>query len=229
MEKIKFIWFDLGYTLLYSEREVPYQKYLGTLGYHLKVDKIERAFHVADKYFMREKKGFFNRAATLYMDEYLARLNHYLNIHDVILYKDMMHAYIKMNLKPSWKAFDYAITTLENLKSRNVGIGIISNWDHTARPILDQLGLTHYFDEIIISSEVNITKPNRAIFELALEKAKVDGSKCIYVGDNYYDDIVGCKQVGIKGKLINRFGRFGIEEVDCKAYAGVHEVVAELS
>ncbi|GAU79483.1 HAD family hydrolase [Fusibacter sp. 3D3] len=228
MRKITFAWFDLGYTLLYSEREVPYQKFLETRGHYRAVEEIEKVFHMADKYFMREKRGFFNKEATLYMDEYLTKLNQYLNIHDVISYKEMLQVYKANHFKPTWKAYDYAVTTLENLKSRDIGIGIISNWDHTARPILDQLGLTSYFDEIIISSEINITKPNRAIFELALQKAKVDSSSCIYVGDNYYDDIVGCKQVGIKGKLINRFGRFGIEELDYKAYTGVHEVVAEI-
>lgn len=36
----------------------------------------------------------------------------------------------------------------------------------------------------------------------------------MYVGDNYYDDVIGSSKVGMESCLINRFGNVGIEEID---------------
>jgi len=95
-------------------------------------------------------------------------------------------------------------------------MGIISNWDHSARGLLAAHGLTGFFDPIVISSEVGCEKPSERIFRIALEKAGVPAERCLYVGDNYYDDAVGCRKVGMRPLILNPYGRLGIEEIeDC--------------
>ena len=38
----------------------------------------------------------------------------------------------------------------------------------------------------------------------------------MYVGDNYYDDCLGSRKVGMNALIINRFGSLGVEEIeDC--------------
>jgi putative hydrolase of the HAD superfamily len=61
---------------------------------------------------------------------------------------------------------------------------------------------------------VGCAKPNEKIFKLALDKAGVDASRCLYIGDNYYDDTLGSDKVGMRSLIINRFGRFGVEELE---------------
>lgn len=68
-------------------------------------------------------------------------------------------------------------------------------------------------DHIIVSSEVQVEKPDVRIFLKAAELAGVDPKQCLYVGDNYYDDVVGSAKAGMKPILINRFGTLGIEEI----------------
>jgi putative hydrolase of the HAD superfamily len=95
-------------------------------------------------------------------------------------------------------------------------MGIISNWDWTARDVLATAGLIHYFDPIVISAEVDCMKPESRIFELALEEAKTPAHRCLYIGDNYYDDALGSRKVGMQALIVNRFGTLGVEEVkDC--------------
>ena len=95
-------------------------------------------------------------------------------------------------------------------------MGIISNWDWTARDILTAAGLIDYFDPIVISAEVDCNKPESRIFELALEKAGIPAHQCLYIGDNYYDDAIGSRKVGMNPLIINRFGNLGVEEIeDC--------------
>jgi putative hydrolase of the HAD superfamily len=42
----------------------------------------------------------------------------------------------------------------------------------------------------------------------------VEARRCIYVGDNYYDDCLGSRKVGMNTLIINRFGSLGVEEID---------------
>ena len=34
------------------------------------------------------------------------------------------------------------------------------------------------------------------------------------MGDNYYDDAVGSRKVGMQALILNRFGKLGVEEID---------------
>ncbi len=56
---ISFVWFDIGYTLLYMQRETTYQKALREFGIDVPLEDIEIEFHLTDKLFMREYPGFF--------------------------------------------------------------------------------------------------------------------------------------------------------------------------
>jgi putative hydrolase of the HAD superfamily len=112
------------------------------------------------------------------------------------------------------------------LKRRAVGLGVISNWDCTARDILTATGLIDFFDHVIISCEVNCAKPDPKIFNLALQKTAAEPRKSLYVGDNYYDDALGSRKVGMNVVIINRFGTLGVEEIrDCIIIRDISEVL----
>lgn len=112
------------------------------------------------------------------------------------------------------------------LKRHQIRLGVISNWDCTARDILSAAGLIDFFEHIIISCEVNCNKPDPRIFNLALQKAAVKAHECIYVGDNYYDDAVGSRKVGMEALIINRFGTLGVEELNnCTIIGDISEVM----
>ncbi|NPE31890.1 hypothetical protein HNV12_28810, partial [Methanococcoides sp. SA1] len=75
-----YLWFDLGYTLLYLNREKAYQQALAELDINLPLETIERGFHFMDKLFMREYPGLFGGAPGIYMPWFLGRLNYQLGI-----------------------------------------------------------------------------------------------------------------------------------------------------
>ena len=56
---VSFVWFDMGYTLLYMQRETTYQLALRNFDIEVPLADIEREFHLTDKLFMREYPGFF--------------------------------------------------------------------------------------------------------------------------------------------------------------------------
>jgi putative hydrolase of the HAD superfamily len=209
-----FIWFDIGYTLLYNLREPTYQQVLREHGAEVSEHDLVHAFHWVDKIFMREYPGVLGKDPRTYSPWYLGVLNYHLGLRLDLCRVFTRWRELQDATKDYWRAFDFAPAVLERLKNRGCGLGIISNWDPSARSILTRQGLAEYFQPIIISSEVGIEKPDERIFRLALEKAGVPASRCLYVGDNYYDDAIGAMKVGMPSVIVNRFERKGIGEID---------------
>jgi putative hydrolase of the HAD superfamily len=212
--KIAFVWFDIGYTLLYMQREITYQKALREFGVDVPVEEIEKEFHLTDKLFMREYPGFFLHPREVFMPAYLGIMNYRLGLSVNLCELDACWEAVKKEVSNYWLPFNGVGEVLLELKRRSIRLGVISNWDCTARDILDGAGLTDFFDHLVISSEVDCSKPDARIFELALQKASVEARRCLYVGDNYYDDCLGSRKVGINPLIINRFGSLGVEEID---------------
>jgi len=224
--RVSFIWFDIGYTLLYMQRESTYQEALREFGIDKPMDDIKRGFHLTDKLFMREYPGIFLKPREVYMPSYLGILNYRMGINLNVCELDAYWEEVKKNMDNYWLPFKGVSEVLNTLKKDSIGLGVISNWDCTARDVLDAAGLIDYFDHLIISCEVGVNKPDPQIFKLALQTADVKAQECIYVGDNYYDDVLGSRKVGIVAVIINRFGTLGIEEInDCPIIGDISNVL----
>jgi len=223
-----YVWFDLGYTLVYRERERAYKTYLEHLGVLVSLEELKEAYHLADKFFMREKPGHLGQEPDTYMDEYLKIVNQHIHLKKTISYSDLKAFYRENPVEDGWKLYPWVITTLEALKKRGIRVGIISNWDRSGPKVLEAVGIKNYFDTIVFSYAEQIEKPDKRIFEIALERAGIHNKDCLYIGDNYYDDILGCRQVHMDGALLNVYGKLGMEELDMPTYTGIDKVVESL-
>lgn len=106
-----------------------------------------------------------------------------------------------------WRLFEDTVPALEALKTHGYRLAIISNWDHRLFSIVPQLGLGDYFEVVIASSAVGISKPGRGIFEEALKRMSVPAEACAHVGDSLSDDYEGARSAGLKPVLIDRSER----------------------
>lgn len=218
---IKYIWFDLGYTLVYLKREKRLQDILSKAYKYIDIREIEMAYHLTDKFFMREHRGLLCQPKKKFMPLYLEKL--FDNLHLELDNKYLNMLLNRKSLEEEWVAYESVISVLSTLKSNSIRIGLISNWDNTSRSVLKQNNLYDLLDDIVISSEVGYEKPSKEIFTFALNKAKVKSDECLYVGDNYYDDVVGCNKVKMKALLINPYGKIGIEELN------YYEIISNIS
>lgn len=94
---------------------------------------------------------------------------------------------------------------LERLQAQGFRIGIVSNFAPTLKAILEDKGILHYFDPVIVSTEVGLEKPDPAIFQLALERAGLGAKDVLYIGDHETNDIWAPGQVGIDAVRIIRY------------------------
>ena len=209
---IQRVFFDLGLTLAESDVPARYVEYFAQMGRQVSPQGAQRAYHLANKYFMREHRGALGKGNKEVLRQFLRRVCGELNMPEL---GEGLYELALADRRPAkWTAFPFTREVLQDLRARGLRTGLISNWDPSCRSVLEQNGLTPYLDPILVSSEVGVEKPDRRIFEKALELSGEDPRECLYVGDNYYDDGVGASQVGMAFCILNPPDKLGIEELD---------------
>ncbi|QFG01215.1 HAD family hydrolase [Psychrobacillus glaciei] len=91
-----------------------------------------------------------------------------------------------------------------NTIKMHVKVAIITNGSiQRQKAKIINTNLNSFFDIIIISEEVGFSKPDKRIFELALNKLNVQPEEVLFVGDDIEKDIDGCQNADIKGIWFN--------------------------
>ena len=97
------------------------------------------------------------------------------------------------------RLFPHIVEILEGLKERGAGVYLVSNAQACfTKDELDELGITKFFDGILISSDAGVKKPDTEIFNIAFDKFSLDKNECFYVGNDLHDDVLGASSAGIK-------------------------------
>ena len=90
---------------------------------------------------------------------------------------------------------------------RHVPIGVVSN------NVLDEqqeklriCGLDRFVDELVVSAEVGVSKPDPEIFRVAINRLGVSAQQAVMVGDSWAADIEGARAAGIRAIWFNPTG-----------------------
>ena len=109
------------------------------------------------------------------------------------------------------------ISILELAKENDVKLGIITNGpsEHQWSKITT-LGIESWIgrENIIVSGDYGINKPDVRIFEIMKEKLQLPNDSLYYIGDSIENDIVGANNAGWKSIWINRYKQKSPKEVD---------------
>lgn len=119
---------------------------------------------------------------------------------------DMAEAFV-WALGAHGELYDGAREVLASLASM-ASLGLITNGlSDVQRSRLSRLGIADYFDAIVISSEVGVTKPRPEIFDIAFDQlGQPDKSDTVMVGDSLTSDIAGGRNFGIDTCWYNPHG-----------------------
>jgi HAD superfamily hydrolase (TIGR01549 family) len=116
--------------------------------------------------------------------------------------------------------------TLGALKERGFTLGVLSNRMTAFHDQLSEWGLGGYFDCSLAAGEFNAWKPDIAIFQHALKQLDAEPTQTVYVGDNYFADVVGARTAGLSPILVDPEGLF--PEADCPVIHNVGELLTLL-
>lgn len=209
----KVVFFDVGGTLIAPQPSLPeiYRRVLLPLG----IDCDAAVFRQAavetwgefDALVGRggDRYSHFPGGERTYWRRYVARLlGRLANGHRAAEAEAALHA--AFSDPAAWAVFPEARETLKLLKARGLRLGVISNWDSRLRRLLGSLALAGEFEAIVVSCEVGVEKPSRAIFESALGTMGVRPGEAFHVGDDLVSDYDGARAAGIGSALIVRRG-----------------------
>lgn len=96
---------------------------------------------------------------------------------------------------------------LERIR-QEYSIAVISNADGRIDAVLRRCGIEDCFASITDSGKVGHEKPHSAIFNAALREMKADAAESLYVGDVYSVDYVGARNAGMQAILFDVAGAY---------------------
>ncbi len=116
-----------------------------------------------------------------------------------------------------------ALEVLRSLKEAGFTLGIVSNRYHPLDEELKKNGLEPYISFHLVAGEVNSWKPDTRIFLEAVLRLHIDPCEACYVGDNYYSDVVGARNAGLRPVLFDPDQVF--PEAECDVIHKISDLV----
>ena len=201
MPKCRFIFFDVGNTLLFPNRA----RMLAPLAEdrHPTLEAWQalerRTKHEFDQGLMKGKvdHGFWWTFHTYLLQE--------LNAFDDALRNRLIE---NTQNSANWdQILPGTREALERLR-KQYAIAVISNADGRIDAVLRRCGIVDCFQSITDSGHIGHEKPHPAIFETALREMKANAADSLYVGDVYSVDYLGARQAGMQAVLFDVAGAY---------------------
>ena len=167
MDKIEWIFFDMGYTLV-NEDEAHNRRIDIAIKELADIGK-----HVSREQFWEEiyRQGAAGNAP-------VPSTARYYGLKKAVQYTSDGEC-----------AYEDAKETLLALKSKKYKLGIIANQPLGSTERLEKYGLGGCFDEIFPSAEIGISKPDIGLYEYALNSVGCQPDRAVMVGDRWDNDI----------------------------------------
>ena len=207
------IFFDLGYTLINFEGDVPsvlrksYRSLAQSLinaGYPLDANEFIRHYEkIINAYYVVRDIDLVEQPVGDFVNKTLALLGHPPASPKIL--NDAVAAMFKVT-EACWQVENDAHATLAILRAKGYRLGMISNASDLPdlKRLVKNAGLRKYFSSIIVSAEEKIRKPDPKIFEKALGLMDSTPSTSIMVGDTLTADILGAQKSGLRAVWITR-------------------------
>lgn len=207
MKHIKAIGFDLFNTLIVAELKTlgeamnRLRTSLQQMGFEVENDNFKEAYREAvTKFVKKAQKDGKETHNRFWICAALRRLGYDILPDDTriaVAVDSYFSAFFRYcRLIPGTKQ-------LLSLLRNKYRLGLLTNFTHgpAARKIIDNLGLSVFFDVVLISGELGFRKPHMFVFHELIEHLGVRNDQIVYVGDDMWPDIKGAQRAGIQPVL----------------------------
>ena len=211
---IKAVFFDLYQTLICYDppREEMQAEVLKEFGIQIEAAKLAHPIVSADEFFHQEhaRQSISKRSD----QERIALWGSYQQIvlteAGIKPTEELIGHVLKrmQQIKFQQVLYDDVLPAITQLKEKGYIIGLISNVDNDISQLLDKVGLSPLLEVVVTSIEAGYCKPQPEIFQAAAAKAGVKPEEAAYIGDQYRIDVMGAKEAGMLGILLDRGGYF---------------------
>jgi putative hydrolase of the HAD superfamily len=228
---IKAIFFDWFNTLAHYQppREELESQALKELGFAVSPKALSPGVYLADKYLYEENGRIPIRQRNREEQNKLYTRFHRIILKEAGITADddivakLLFRMFELNNKMTFVLFDDVSATLKGLKEKRLKLGLLTNLQTEVDSMCRNLGIADFLDFTVTSAEVGADKPQPPIFLKALELAQVQAGEAIHVGDQYQNDVLGARGVGISPILLDRADYYA-EITDCPRIRTLTEV-----
>ena len=209
--KYKHLFFDLDHTLWDFEanaratlQELHVALQLGKRG----INDFE-LFHKNylahnEKLWERYRNGYIKQEELRVKRMWLALLD--FKIADEELAKELSTRFLDL-LPTRTILFPYTKEILQYLRDKHYVLHLITNgFEKTQHNKLMFAGLKPFFNKVITSEGSGSLKPNKEIFQFALQKCNASLGESIMIGDSIEVDIIGAMNAGMDQVYVNHVG-----------------------
>jgi len=199
---IKAIFFDAVGTLFRLTNTVgDHYAYVGReVGLDLDAQNLERAFHAAwkqmpqraaiDRPRENDDKGWWRGLVYLVLDQIAPSLSEF----DRDNFFEIAYEYFAE--AGVWELYPEVPGILEQLQPR-FQLAVVSNFDGRLRLILQHLGISKFFPNVFVSSELGADKPDPEIYRRALRLMKLKPNEALHVGNDPKRDWEAASAAGL--------------------------------
>jgi 2-haloacid dehalogenase len=113
-------------------------------------------------------------------------------------YQELIRAYDVRYLETVKGAFQPVVDILQKLKEAGYPLYGLSNWSaekftlvRASHPFFE------WFDEIVLSGEIGLVKPDKAMFDFLLQRIGLPASECLFI-DDYPPNINAARDLGFQ-------------------------------
>ena len=207
--RIEAIFFDVGGTLVCTDLghiDLLHEA-LRVIGYPVTRDEVLQANDLARRAVARSRRHHAKRMDTgqaghMWLEHLATELR--LDLRPAELEQELGRAIQRVRAAREETVDADAIPLLEQLQKRHFRLGVISNWSADLPEYLAARRLARFFKVIVASEAVGSPKPHREIFLRALTAVNCRPERAIHVGDDYWADVVGAREIGIQPVLLDR-------------------------
>ena len=139
----------------------------------------------------------------------------------------MVSAYMEEAYQPENMVPDELPEVLTTLKEAGLRMGVVSNRDNPYWQLLEELELCPFFEFSLAAGEVKSWKPDAGIFNAALERIASQANETVFIGDNYFADVVGSRRAGLQPVLYDPTGIF--DDPGCPTITSFHALIGILN
>jgi HAD superfamily hydrolase (TIGR01549 family) len=119
---------------------------------------------------------------------------------------------------------DFVPPALEELRRQGLRLVVVSNANGTLLRAFARLGLAPLVDVIVDSAEFGVEKPDRRLFDAALDRSGASRATTVHVGDFYTIDVAGARNAGLRSVLVDQADLY--PAIDCPRIRSIAELPA---
>jgi putative hydrolase of the HAD superfamily len=203
MAKCRFIFFDVGNTLLFPNRA----RMLAPLPLPVERHPTLATWQALER---RTKQEFDQGMIGGTVDHGFWWTFHTYLLQDLNLLDDGVRDALVENTQKSANWDQILPGTREALDRirQDYAIAVISNADGKIDAVLRRCGIEDCFASITDSGNVGSEKPHPAIFDAALRAMNAPPAESLYVGDVYSIDYIGARNAGMQAVLLDVAGAY---------------------